>query len=163
MSIKELATYSDEQISRLMFDNNRMWRTQLNFVLAEYDLTASAWAVIRVLRDEGQGCTQKELASSLAIEGPTLVKLLDSLERLGWIERRVAPTDRRAKTIWLIDSALPQIAEADRKLGMARHQIISVLSEEEQAEFGRLMGKLRSNLERMNHEASRTGGNYPRD
>ncbi|WP_407276615.1 MarR family winged helix-turn-helix transcriptional regulator [Halothiobacillus sp. DCM-1] len=163
MSIKELATYSDEQISRLMFDNNRMWRTQLNFVLAEYDLTASAWAVIRVLRDEGQGCTQKELASSLAIEGPTLVKLLDSLEQLGWIERRVAPTDRRAKTIWLVDRALPQINEADQKLGMARHQIISVLNEDEQAEFGRLLNKVRTNLERMNHEANRNGGIHSRD
>ena len=163
MNIKEPATFSDEQISRLMFDNNRMWRTQLNFVLSEYDLTASAWAVIRVLRDEGQGCTQKELASSLAIEGPTLVKLLDNLERLGWIERRVAPTDRRAKTIWLIESALPQIAEADQKLGMTRHQIISALSEDEQVEFGRLLNKIRTNLERMNHEASRYGGINPRD
>lgn len=155
--LKEYATMSDEQIARLQFDTSRMWRSQLNIVLAEYDLTASAWSVIRVLRDEGQGKTQKELASALAIEGPTLVKLLDSLERLNWIERRVAPTDRRAKTIWLIDSAMPQIKEADAKLGMIRHSIIDVLDQQEREDYIRLMGKLKHNLEQMCHESNSEG------
>lgn len=157
MILKEPATLSDEQIARLLFDTSRMWRAQLNIVLAEYELTASAWTVIRVLRDEGQGKTQKELASALAIEGPTLVKLLDSLERLNWIERRVAPTDRRAKTIWLIDSALPQIREADAKLGMVRHAIASVLDETERDEFIRLMTKVKMNLEQMCNESISEG------
>ncbi|MDD3575643.1 MarR family winged helix-turn-helix transcriptional regulator [Halothiobacillus sp.] len=155
--LKEHATMSDEQIARLLFDTSRMWRSQLNTVLAEYDLTASAWSVIRVLRDEGQGRTQKELASALAIEGPTLVKLLDSLERLNWIERRVAPTDRRAKTIWLIDSALPQIKEADMKLGMVRHSIVDVLDQGERQDYIRLMSKLKHNLEQMCHESNSEG------
>lgn len=148
---------SDEQIARLLFDTTRMWRAQLNTVLAEYELTASAWSVIRVLRDEGQGRTQKELASALAIEGPTLVKLLDSLERLNWIERRVAPTDRRAKTIWLIDSALPQIKEADEKLGMVRHAILDVLDEQERNDFTKLLSKVKQNLEQMCHESNNQG------
>lgn len=148
---KELATVSDEQIARLFFDSTRMWRSQLNTVLSEYELTASAWSVIRVLRDEGQGKTQKELASELGIEGPTLVKLLDSLERLGWIERRVAPTDRRAKTIWLIPDALAQIKQADKKLGTIRHEIVSVLSDNDRDEFIRLLSLVRHKLEHMCH------------
>lgn len=153
----EPSTVTDEQAARLFFDSNRMWRAQLNTVLAEYDITASAWSVIRVLRDEGQGKTQKELASELGIEGPTLVKLLDSLERLGWIERRVAPNDRRAKTIWLIESAADQIRAADLKLGMIRHAILAVLSAEEREEFIRLLTKTKNNLEKMCHESSHPG------
>ncbi|OZB36025.1 MAG: hypothetical protein B7X35_07525 [Halothiobacillus sp. 14-56-357] len=155
--LKDYATMSDEQIARLLFDTTRMWRAQLNTVLAQYELTASAWSVIRVLRDEGQGRTQKELASALAIEGPTLVKLLDSLERLNWIERRVAPTDRRAKTIWLIDSALPQIKEADEKLGMVRHAILDVLDEQERNDFTKPLSKVKQNLEQMCHESNNQG------
>ncbi|WP_298217702.1 MarR family transcriptional regulator [Halothiobacillus sp.] len=155
--LKEYATMSDEQIARLLFDTTRMWRSQLNGVLAEYNLTASAWSVIRVLRDEGQGLTQKELASELSIEGPTLVKLLDSLERLNWIERRVAPTDRRAKTIWLIDSSLPEIREADLKLGMVRHAILEILDDQERTEFILLMSKVKQNLEQMCHESNSEG------
>lgn len=155
--LKDYATMSDEQIARLLFYTTRMWRAQLNTVLAQYELTASAWSVIRVLRDEGQGRTQKELASALAIEGPTLVKLLDSLERLNWIERRVAPTDRRAKTIWLIDSALPQIKEADEKLGMVRHATLDVLDEQERNDFTKLLSKVKQNLEQMCHESNNQG------
>ena len=38
---------------------------------------------------------------ALSIEGPTLVRLLDNLERRGLIERREDETDRRARGIYL--------------------------------------------------------------
>jgi MarR family transcriptional regulator for hemolysin len=44
---------------------------------------------------------QKELATALSIEGPSLVRLLDNLERRGLIERREDETDRRARGIYL--------------------------------------------------------------
>ncbi len=34
----EPSTVTDEQAARLFFDSNRMWRAQLNTVLAEYDI-----------------------------------------------------------------------------------------------------------------------------
>ena len=40
--------------------------------------------------------TQTELADALEIEGPTLVPLLDGLEKQGLIERRPVDGDRRA-------------------------------------------------------------------
>ena len=45
--------------------------------------------------------TQTELADALEIEGPTLVPLLDGLEKQGLIERRPVDGDRRAKQIAL--------------------------------------------------------------
>ena len=44
---------------------------------------------------------QKELATALGIEGPSLVRLLDNLERRGLIERREDESDRRARGIYL--------------------------------------------------------------
>ena len=49
----------------------------------------------------GDGVRQKELATALSIEGPSLVRLLDNLERRGFIERREDETDRRARGIYL--------------------------------------------------------------
>src|SRR4051794_8266432 len=49
----------------------------------------------------GAGVRQKELAIALGIEGPSLVRLLDGLERRGLIERREDGTDRRARGIHL--------------------------------------------------------------
>ena len=49
--------------------------------------------------------TQKELASRLGVEGPTITALLDRLMRDDYIERRESPTDRRAKTVHLTPKA----------------------------------------------------------
>ena len=42
---------------------------------------------------------QTDLAAALDIEGPSLVRLLDALERQGLVERCGEPDDRRVKTL----------------------------------------------------------------
>jgi len=141
--------HNEDEITRLVFDVSRLWRVQVNETLSDFDLTASAWAVIRMLRDEGEGRTQKELAGELAIEGPTLVKLLDGLESGGWIERRVSETDRRAKTIWLLPDARERIEAADRALAGFRHRVIGSLTDAEQESYIELNRKVRDLLQQV--------------
>jgi MarR family transcriptional regulator for hemolysin len=43
--------------------------------------------------------SQSELAERMSIEAPTLVGVLDRMERDGWIERVPAESDRRKKLI----------------------------------------------------------------
>jgi MarR family transcriptional regulator, transcriptional regulator for hemolysin len=64
-------------------------------------LTEATWRPLIYLRSLGEGVRQKELATAMSIEGPSLVRLLDSLERRGFIERREDETDRRARGIHL--------------------------------------------------------------
>ena len=44
-------------------------------------------------------CAQNELAKELQIEPSTLVRILDRMERDGWIKRIESPDDRRKKMI----------------------------------------------------------------
>jgi MarR family transcriptional regulator for hemolysin len=64
-------------------------------------LTEATWRPLIYLRSLGDGVRQKELATAMSIEGPSLVRLLDSLERRGLIERREDESDRRARGIYL--------------------------------------------------------------
>ena len=64
-------------------------------------LTEATWRPLIYLRALGDGVRQKELATAMSIEGPSLVRLLDSLERRGFIERREDENDRRARGIYL--------------------------------------------------------------
>ena len=64
-------------------------------------LTEATWRPLVYVRRLGDGVRQKELATALSIEGPSLVRLLDNLERRGLIERRADETDRRARGIHL--------------------------------------------------------------
>jgi MarR family transcriptional regulator for hemolysin len=64
-------------------------------------LTEATWRPLVYLRSMGDGVRQREIADAMSIEGPSLVRLLDSLERRGFIERREDEHDRRARGIHL--------------------------------------------------------------
>ena len=61
------------------------------------------WLILTALRGE-QWRTQLELARSLGIEGPTLTRHLDGMERAGLVERRRDPNDRRAVQVEITDA-----------------------------------------------------------
>lgn len=127
----------------------RRWRTRLDSRLRVMGLTQARWMALLEL-SHADGLTQRELAATLGIEGPTLVRLLDGLEAQGLIERQVCPADRRAKRIHLTANAAPvlheirEIAEATRRellggiprddLSAARRVLASIAERLEQSE-----------------------------
>ena len=81
--------------------------------LSRHDLTLPQFDVLATLRF-GEGVTQQELAEQLLVTKGNVCGLLDRLERLGWVERRADPDDRRANRLHLtaagrrkIDVVLP--------------------------------------------------------
>lgn len=81
----------------------RRWRKLLDERLKDLGVTQARWTTMVYLQQGGEGMTQRELAKLMAIENPTLVRLLDSLEQQGLIERRACPNDRRARRLHLTD------------------------------------------------------------
>ncbi len=49
------------------------------------------------------GCSLQEMAATLQLAPPTVSIAVRQLERLGWVERRPHPTDRRALQIFLTE------------------------------------------------------------
>jgi MarR family transcriptional regulator for hemolysin len=70
----------------------------LNDELGPHGITYRQSQVLAWLALEGE-LTQAELASRMMIEPPTLVGILDRMERDGWIKREGSLTDRRKKLI----------------------------------------------------------------
>ncbi|MBI3463705.1 MAG: MarR family transcriptional regulator, partial [Planctomycetes bacterium] len=66
--------------------------------LARHGITFRQWQVLAWLALEGE-MAQSELAERMGIEAPTLVGILDRMERDGWIARRSCAADRRKKLI----------------------------------------------------------------
>lgn len=97
----------------------RGWRAELDRRLADLGLSQARWLVLLHLARFAEPPTQRELAQSVGVEGPTLARLLDSLEKQGLVQRQAVVEDRRAKKILLSDTALPLIEKietiADRK------------------------------------------------
>jgi MarR family transcriptional regulator for hemolysin len=75
------------------------------------------------------GINQRELADRLELETPTLVRILDAMEGQGYVERRVAGSDRRAKEIYMTDSGRVVAGEVEALAEDIRGQIISGIPE----------------------------------
>jgi MarR family transcriptional regulator for hemolysin len=94
----------------------RRLRQAVDAELHVLGLTEATWRPLIYVRRLGDGVRQKELATALSIEGPSLVRLLDNLERRGLIERRADENDRRARGIYLTRSGLA-LAKRAAKVG----------------------------------------------
>lgn len=76
---------------------SRGWRAELDRRLAGLGLSQARWLVLLHLARFEDAPTQRELAQSVGVEGPTLARLLDSLETQGLVQRQSVMEDRRAK------------------------------------------------------------------
>jgi MarR family transcriptional regulator for hemolysin len=79
----------------------RRWRQVLDSEVQATGLTDATWRPLLHLHLLGDGIRQKELAASVGIEGPSLVRLLDTLVAKGLLERSEDSIDRRAKRLRL--------------------------------------------------------------
>jgi MarR family transcriptional regulator for hemolysin len=70
----------------------------INEELAALGITHRQWEVLAWISFAGE-MSQTELAEKMGIEAPTLVGVLDRMERDGWIMRVPSEVDRRKKMI----------------------------------------------------------------
>lgn len=127
----------------------RQWRRRLDLAFRHLDLTQARWSVLFEL-SRHEEITQIELARNLWIEGATLVRLLDGLEKAGLVERRPCPQDRRAKTLRLTDQANGLIREMKRIAADNRAELLADVSPEDLQIATRVLGQVAARLDRMN-------------
>ena len=106
---------------------NRKLRALVDDRARDMGLTLSRARLLMELA-KADGPTQSDLAGLLDIEQPTLVRLLDGLERNGMIERRTVEGDRRARRVFLTETARAQAQDILDFLAELRAGILQGLS-----------------------------------
>ncbi|MBA1242049.1 MULTISPECIES: MarR family transcriptional regulator [Pseudomonas] len=127
---------------------SRGWRGELDRRLAGLGLSQARWLVLLHLARFEVAPTQRELAASVGVEGPTLARLLDSLEAQGLVRRHAVVEDRRAKQISLSESALPLIKQIETIANELRLELFSGISEQDLATAMAVHAKVLANLEK---------------
>jgi MarR family transcriptional regulator for hemolysin len=107
----------------------RRWRRALDDALASSGLTDASWRPLIHLARLGDGARQYDLARSLGIEGPTLVRMLDRLAEAGLVERREDPSDRRAKTLRLTEAGRTSAERARSVVARACEELVEGVEE----------------------------------
>ena len=127
---------------------SRGWRAELDRRLAGLGLSQARWLVLLHLARFDEAPTQRELAQSVGVEGPTLARLLDSLEAQGLVQRHSVIEDRRAKKIVLSDSARPLIEQIEAIATALRQELFVGIDEEEARICLRVHKRILDNLEK---------------
>ena len=97
---------------------------------------------VLVALDELGPCSQHELGDPLRIDRTTMVAIVDHLERLGFVERRPQPDDRRSYQIQLTAAGSSALAQARGAVAKADASLVERLSAPETLRLVRLLRKL---------------------
>jgi MarR family transcriptional regulator, transcriptional regulator for hemolysin len=117
----------------------------MNVELEPTGITYRQCQVLAWLALEGE-LSQTELADKMRIEPPTLVGILDRMERESWIARRGDPDDRRKKMIHVSSKAKPVWDKIVRCAERVRTRAGRGLSQAEKRTLIRLLAKVQENL-----------------
>ena len=141
-----MSTSVREHVGITISRTARTWRTKLDERLSPLGLTQARWLVLMHLSRMGGESLQKELAFVVGVEGPTLVRVLDGLERIGLVQRLGVEGDKRARLIRLTPKADSVISDIMRIGIKLRGEALAGISDEDLESFFRVLEAILANL-----------------
>ncbi|HEY4444343.1 MAG TPA: MarR family transcriptional regulator [Steroidobacteraceae bacterium] len=91
----------DERFSSALQSTARAWRQAVDRRLKYLGVSQASWMTIAVAAKARTPLSQSELADRLAVEGATMVAMVDRLVKAGFVIREPSTTDRRIKRVVL--------------------------------------------------------------
>jgi Transcriptional regulators len=117
---------------------------RLSDVLRPYDLSPTQYNMLRILRGAGsEGLTCSQASERMVTHDPDVTRLLDRMERKGWITRARSPKDRRIVTTCVTQAGLDLISELDEPLTQFNKTVIGHLGDEKLRTLIDLLEELR--------------------
>lgn len=144
---------NDNQPFRLIRLTKR-WRQVVEQKVQLSGLTDATWRPLLHLLLLGNGTRQKDLADSIGITGPSLVRLLDTLINNQLIVRNEDADDRRAKKLYLTmagETLARQIQESVQEID---ELLLQGFSAEELKQMIDFTSRLENNLDTIIRQAS---------
>lgn len=140
---------SADELKSAFFDEllkvNRKLRTMFDARVKKRGLTlARARLMMQIAAREGD--SQSELAEILQIEQPSLVGLLDGLEKKGFVVRRTTPDDRRANRIFLTPAARREADSMTAYVAKLRAQVLAGVDDADIEGATRVLAVLSRNI-----------------
>jgi len=134
-----------ELISRIHLD----WTRWVARGLAPHGVSPKQIFLLRKLKEAG-GLTPSEVAVLLHGDRPSATSMLDTLERLGWVTRRRDPANGKRVLVQLSEAGRVKLGSVPERLwrsGKTGFDPEACLTQEEQAELARLLGKIHQGLQ----------------
>src|SRR6201998_537463 len=91
----------EERFIGALHNASRAWRQAVDRRLKYLGVSQASWMTIAAAAKARAPLSQSELADRLAVEGATMVAMVDCLVKAGFVVREPSMTDRRIKHVVL--------------------------------------------------------------
>ena len=125
----------------------RRWRSLLDEKLRPIDQSSARMEALSAIFNAQQKPSQVDIAKRLRIEGPTLTRMLDTLEVDGLVKREPDPGDRRSKKLKVTPKGEDDLKAIFEVADIYRDRLLEGMSESEKSEVIRVLRMLLGRLD----------------
>jgi len=141
-----------ESLGYLVTDLGRLFGRVFDRRVAHLELTRAQWrALKRIGHDEG--ITQVELADQLDMEPIAVGRVIDRLQKAGFVERRADPADRRVWRLHLSPHSAAIMDQVETVARSVREDAMAGIGRDDLATTLSVLDRLRENLLQLDRES----------
>src|SRR5215212_1560099 len=107
----------------------RQWRRVVDLRLQKYGLTEATWLPLLYLARAPAPMRQKDLAAALFVDSSSVVRILQSLQEAGLIDRSEDAEDRRAKVIVITGEGRRLAEQVEEAASQVRREVLAQLND----------------------------------
>lgn len=122
-------------------------RRDLIRTLSEFDITPEQWQILLLLWEEEGSVSQKEIVQKLLKDKHAVSRMIQRMEKRGWIYKIVSSTDSRVTLIQITEHGRSIKEEMYKKLSHhVRGEVFNTFSQEEKDSVKDFLKRLRNAL-----------------
>ncbi|MGJ7914759.1 MarR family winged helix-turn-helix transcriptional regulator [Massilia sp. LXY-6] len=136
-----------ERFSAAVHNTARGWRLLIDKQLKHLGIGQAGWMTIATIAKSAEPMSQRALADLVGVEGPSMVSMLDRLEREGLVTRSASPTDRRVKLVHLTEAGTTLYQQVREQATAVRSALLGDIAADKLAAATELLELLRTRIE----------------
>ena len=111
-----------------------------------FGLTGAQWKIVVILSIK-EGITQKNIADMAFVEAPTLVPVIDKMEKDGYLTRQSDPKDRRNNLIFMTEKSKDMVDQIIDSVLEVRNMGLGKISKKDMEITKKVLEQIRTNTE----------------
>ena len=140
-----------KSVDHLLAQVSRLHRGRVHSLVGALGLHRGQPQLLFALWEE-DGLTHSQLAERMMVTPATISRMVQRMEKTGFLTRRVDPTDERVSRVYLSPAGREVQAALRQVWRTMEEETFAGLSDEELAALSSLLGRLRDNLQRVSGE-----------
>jgi MarR family transcriptional regulator for hemolysin len=117
----------EERFANALHGAARVWRQAVDRRLKYLGVSQASWMTIALAAKAREPLSQSELADGLAVEGATMVAMVDRLVKAGLVRREPSTTDRRIKRVVVTEAGYRLFDAVKTEAAAVRKELLSKL------------------------------------